>query len=92
MSNLFDPLLKRGLIKKERICSLRSKFFSFRVDPFQKGLGVQESKQEVTNVDSFIIKGKKCTKCYPSHDSSRDFAAIFHSETNHYENQPIQTY
>ena len=28
-----EPLLKRGLFQKERICSLGSKFSSFRVDP-----------------------------------------------------------
>ena len=47
------------LLKKERICSTGSKFFPFRIDSFSeqkmfslkilsnKGLGVQERKQEV---------------------------------------------
>ena len=29
---------------------LESKFFSFRINPFKKGVGVQESKQEVIEV------------------------------------------
>ena len=48
----FCPHLKSG-----------SKFYSYRVDPFQKGLGVQESKQEVTKFDSLVNNGKKITKC-----------------------------
>ena len=34
---------------------MRSKFFPFSVDPFQKGLGVQESNQEVTKVITPVI-------------------------------------
>ena len=33
----FISLLKKGLLLKERICSLGSKFFPLRVDPFSDG-------------------------------------------------------
>ena len=38
-----------------------SKFFLFRVDPFTKGIIVQESKKEVTEVVSLV---KKCRTIY----------------------------
>ena len=44
------PTCRKGFRKK--LAPYGSKFFPFRVDPFQKGLGVQESKQEVTKVIS----------------------------------------
>ena len=39
-------LFKRGLLLKERISSHWEKILSFRVDSFQKGLGLPEFKQE----------------------------------------------
>ena len=39
LSKLFASLLKRDQLQKERLCSQKS--FPSRVDPFQKGLGVQ---------------------------------------------------
>ena len=48
--NCFLYFLKRGLLKKE----IDRKYCPFRVDPFQKGLGGQESKQEVSNDDSLV--------------------------------------
>ena len=35
-------------------------FFPFRVDPFQKRLGAQDSKQEVTKDVSLVINGLNC--------------------------------
>ena len=34
----FASLLSRGQLLKERICSTRSKFFSFRGDPIQRAV------------------------------------------------------
>ena len=42
----FDSLLKT--LKGKNFAAF--KFISFRVDPFQKGCGMYESKQEVTKV------------------------------------------
>ena len=54
--NLLPFWKGKVLFSKERTCSQREKILSFfRVDPFQKGLGVQESKQKVTKV-VFIVK------------------------------------
>ena len=41
---------------KEKICSYWSKFFPFRVDPIWKGLGIQESKQQVSKVNPLCKK------------------------------------
>ena len=41
---------------------LWSIFLPFRVDPFSEGLGVQESKQEVTQVVSLLKKWWKIYK------------------------------
>ena len=38
----------------------------FRVYPFQKGIGVQESKQEVTKVVSLVQNGRKSIKSVTS--------------------------
>ena len=38
---------------------LQNKFFPFKVDSFQKGLGVQESKQEVTKVVFLVTNSGK---------------------------------
>ena len=43
--------------KKNEFAPRRSKFFPFRVDPFQKGLGVQKNEQEVRNVASLAGNG-----------------------------------
>ena len=37
-----------------------SKVFPFRINPFSEGVGIQESKREVTKVVSFINTGRKC--------------------------------
>ena len=36
------------------IAPIVSKFFPFRVDPFQKGIGVQENQQKVTQFASLV--------------------------------------
>ena len=46
--------------EKDRICSRGSKFFPFRVYPFQNGLDIQKSKQEITKV----IKWQKIYQVY----------------------------
>ena len=43
-----------------------SKFFPFRVDPFQKGLGVDESEQEFSKVDSLCKNDEKSIECIQS--------------------------
>ena len=45
-------MLKLFCLPSEAVHSRGSKFFPFRVDIFSEGLGVQESKQEVTKVVS----------------------------------------
>ena len=46
---LFCLLSEKGVNSKKKESAHKvSKYFPFRVDPFQKGLGVQECKQEVT--------------------------------------------
>ena len=66
----FASLLNRDLLNKERDYSTRKtfartgrKFFPCGVNPFQKGIGVQESKQEDTKVVSLVRNGRKFAKC-----------------------------
>ena len=61
--NSFDSPLNRDLLKKERICSFESKCFPFRVDFFQKVLGVQESKQDAIKLASVANGDGKSAKC-----------------------------
>ena len=49
-----SSLLKTGYCKREEFASLRSKFFLFRVDPFQKTIGMQEIKQKITKIISLL--------------------------------------
>ena len=42
------PFWKGAYSKMEEFAPKGNKFFPFRVDPFRKGIDVQESKQEVT--------------------------------------------
>ena len=54
---LLVPSKKKGLLQKERICSktkLGANSFLLVYTSFQKGIGVQESKKEVTKVVSLI--------------------------------------
>ena len=53
LSNSFC-LLSENVVnsKKEEIATLGSKFFPVRVDSFQKGLGLQESQQELKQQNS----------------------------------------
>ena len=48
--NFFAPFWKVVYSKKKEFAPPRSKFFLLEKTPFQKGIGVQESKQEATNV------------------------------------------
>lgn len=50
-------LLNYGLLWKERICSKRSEFFPFRVNPFEKGSKYVTDR--VTSPDSVSIHLKK---------------------------------
>ena len=54
--------LKRGSSKRKEFSPLSSKFFPFRVDLVQNKTGVQESKQEDTNVVSDVTNGQYSTK------------------------------
>ena len=56
------PFCKRVYSKRKEFAL--SKFFPFIEDPFQKGLGEQESKQEVTKV-VFLAKNVKNLPSYP---------------------------
>ena len=49
-----SSFLKTGYSKREEFASLRSKFFLFRVDPFQKTIGMQEIKQKITKIISLL--------------------------------------
>ena len=55
----FVPILKRGPLQKERICFSSS---LLEETPYLKGLVVQESKQEVTEVISTVKNNGKPTK------------------------------
>ena len=50
-----NSLLEMGILSGEAIDS----FHPFIVDPFQKGTSMQEGKQEVTNIVSFVKNGTK---------------------------------
>ena len=50
----------------ERNATKGSSYFPFRVNPFSKGLHVQESKQEVIKVDSFVKPVGQSSKCIQS--------------------------
>ena len=58
----FVSLMKVVYSIRKEFAPHGSKFFPFRVDPNQKGLGVQESKKEVTHVISLVKKGGKSAK------------------------------
>ena len=60
--NFYLPSEKEYALKGKNLLPLGSKFFLFRVDPFQMGLGVQESKQEVTKFVSLVETDRKITK------------------------------
>ena len=47
---LFCPLLESVYSKGKELTPNVSKVLPFRTDPFQKGLSVQDSKQEVTKI------------------------------------------
>lgn len=44
---------------------LRSKLFSFRDDPFRRGLAVQDNEQEVTKVCQLLGKKRKKAENVP---------------------------
>ena len=47
VSIILAPSEKRSTLRRKNLSPV-NKFFLFRVDHFQKGIGMQESKQEVT--------------------------------------------
>ena len=47
VKNCLPPSEKGSAPKRKEFAPNGSKFFPFRGDPFQKGLNMQESKQEV---------------------------------------------
>ena len=57
--SIFASHLIRGQLLKKKICSIKSKFFTLRVDLILKGLHcVKKSKQEVTKVVSLCKNDK----------------------------------
>ena len=52
---LFTVFCKRVYSKRKECAARESKVFPFRTDPFQKEIGVQESKQEVTRVTKICL-------------------------------------
>ena len=63
---MFVSLLKRGIFQKERICSpWGANYFLLEYTPFQKGLGVHDSKQEVAKIVS-LVKRRKIYQVYLS--------------------------
>ena len=60
----FSSILKMDYSKRKEFAPEGSKFFPFGVDPFQKGFGVQKSKQEVTKIFSFLQILAKVHKVY----------------------------
>ena len=66
LSTLFLPPFRKGIYfkRKKKLLLVRA-FFSFRVDPFSEGFGVQERKQEVAKVASLVKDGRKIYQVYP---------------------------
>ena len=56
--NSFVPF-KHGVYAKRVFAPLGSKFFPLKYIPFQKGVGVQESKLVATKVVSLVNKDEK---------------------------------
>ena len=52
--NCFASLLKEVYYKRKEFAPTGSKFFPFKVDPFQRALVCKKAKQEVTRVVSLI--------------------------------------
>ena len=48
------PTENVSILKRKKFAPIGSKFFPFRVDPFQNGTGVGEAKQEGTKVVSLV--------------------------------------
>ena len=61
--NGFASFLKMNYYKRKEFILFGSKFFLFKVDAFQKGHGVEESKQEVTKVIP-LVKWQKINQVY----------------------------
>ena len=59
----FFPYENGSILKRKESAPLGSKFFPFRDDPFQKRLGAQECRQEVTKVLS-LLETRKINKIY----------------------------
>ena len=53
---------KNGFTKRKEFASCGSKVIPFRVDLFQKGLYVQENKQEATKIISIFKTSEKSSK------------------------------
>ena len=61
LSKLILPFLKKRVdSKRKEFAPHVSKFFPLREEPFQKRLGIQESKQFVTKV---VKDGSSSSKC-----------------------------
>ena len=60
---VFVFLLKRGVLLKERLCSLGEQILSFKNRPLLKRISVQESKKEDTKVVSLVKSEDISTKC-----------------------------
>ena len=64
--SILSPCCKGVHSKRKQFAAFERKFFPFRRLPFQKWIGVQESKQEVTKVVSLVQNDKKFTKVCPA--------------------------
>ena len=69
---------KGSVLKRKNLLPLLSRSFPFRVDPFQKGLGLQDGKLEVTKVVSLVKMAGKNTMCIKSpQESLHELKSLF---------------
>ena len=58
LSNCFASRMKRGLLLKEKICSLREQILSFKSRPLSEGFDLLENKLDITQVVSLVKIGR----------------------------------
>ena len=73
---IFSPCAKGVYSKRKEFAPTGSKFFPFRVDPFQKGIGIHKSKQEVISCLPCQKNGGKIYQVYPFTLSKNSFFQI----------------
>ena len=64
---ILPPFWKGVYSKRKEFAPKGSKFFPFRVDPFQKESDMQEQKEEVTIIVSLVENNGKSTRYIQSH-------------------------